>query len=190
MRISPVIPEGVDLASLPPTERLRVRMRGIFAHRPALAPAFTAFSVALRRDAQLPPRLRELVRLRIAFHNQCRTCMSIRYDDARADGVSEGAVCALQAPSVGDELSDAERAAVAFADLFATDHLAIDDRTFAGLRQHFDEGEIVELAMVCAHYVGSGRLMAVMDVTEDLPSGATVDGVVAPWDLDETITLD
>jgi AhpD family alkylhydroperoxidase len=190
MRISPVLADGVVLDDLPPQRRLTARMRGIFAHRPRLAPAFTGFSAALRRDGELSPRLRELVRLRIAFHNQCRTCMSIRYADALEAGVSDQLVCSLDSPRDAPDLTDAERVALRFADLFATDHLAIDEALFADLRRHFSEGDIVELGMICAHWVGSGRLMAVMRVTEDLPSSATRDGVVAPWEIDETVLFD
>ena len=185
MRVVPVLAPGTDLDALPVGERLLARMRGIFGHRPRLAPAFTAFSGALHREAELPARLRELVRLHIAFRNQCRTCMTIRYQSA---GVTAELVCQLQSPAGSPDLTDAERAALHFADLFATDHLAIDDAVFADLRRHFDDGEIVELAMVCAHYVGSGRLMAVMRVTDDLPADARIDGRVAPWEISETIT--
>ena len=189
MRVQPLIGD-VDLDSLAPRERLLVRMRGIFAHRPRLAPAFTAFSATLHAEAELPPRLRELVRLRIAFHNQCRTCMSIRYSTARADGVDEELVCSLAKPDEASDLTERERLALRFADLFATNHLAIDDDFFAELRTQFDEGEIVELAMVSAHYVASGRLMAIMHVTEDLPETANASGIVAPWDIDQTIAFD
>lgn len=190
MRIAPVLPDRVDLDALGPTERLLARMRGIFAHRPRLAPAFTAFSATLHREAELPARLRELVRLRIAFHNQCRTCMSIRYAAARDDGVTEDLVCSLERPSEAPDLSEPERAALRFADLFATDHLAIDDTVFADLRRHFDDGEIVELAMVSAHYVASGRLMAIMRVTEDLPDDAArAEGTVTPWGIADTVEL-
>ena len=189
MRIQPLLPDGVDLDAMGPTDRLFTRMAGIFAHRPRLGPSFAAFGAALEREAGLPARLRELVRLRIAFHNQCRTCMSIRYTSARDDGVTEDLVCSLERPADAPDLSAGERAALRFADLFATDHLAIDDDEFAGLREHFDDGEIVELAMVCAHYVASGRLMAVMRVTEDLPAAATAEGVVGPWQIDETVDV-
>ena len=189
MRVRPLLPPDLDLDALSPTDRLYTRMGGIFAHRPRLAPAFAEFGAALGRDAELSPRLRELVRLRIAFHNQCRTCMSIRYSSGRDDGVSEDLVCSLAQPDESPGLSERERAALRFADLFATDHLAIDDEFFVGLRRHFDDGEIVELAMVCAHYVGSGRLMAVMHVTEDLPDAARAEGVVAPWALDGTVEV-
>jgi AhpD family alkylhydroperoxidase len=189
MRVQPLLADDVDLDAMSRTDRLMTRMAGIFAHRPRLAPAFTAFSATLHREADLPARLRELVRLRIAFHNQCRTCMSIRYASARDDGVTEGLVCSLERPADAADLSERERVALRFADLFANEHLAIDDDVFAELRRHFDDGEIVELAMVCAHYVANGRLMAIMRVTEDLPDAARADGTVAPWEIDETIEL-
>ena len=53
-----------------------------FAHRPELAKGMIAFSGQLKRHRQLDSKLVELVRLRIAFHNQCRSCMAIRYTDA------------------------------------------------------------------------------------------------------------
>ena len=42
-----------------------------------------------------------------------------------------------------DDLTPAERAALRFADLFATNHLAIDDAVYDDLRLHFTEGELV-----------------------------------------------
>jgi alkylhydroperoxidase family enzyme len=48
-----------------------------------------------------------------------------------------------------------EKAALAYADLFATNHLAIDDGTFETLREHFSEAEIVELAMFVASFGSS-----------------------------------
>jgi hypothetical protein len=49
-----------------------------YAHRPELAEAYVAFMAALRRPGLLSRRLVELVRLRVAFHNQCRSCMAVR----------------------------------------------------------------------------------------------------------------
>ncbi len=89
---------------------------------------------AIRESGGLPPRLMELVRLRIAFHNQCRSCMSIRYQSAIDDGLTEDAVCSLEQPAEAADLTDAERGALRFADLFATNHLAIDESVYDGLR--------------------------------------------------------
>src|SRR3546814_20367163 len=82
-----------------------------------------------------------LVRLRIAFHNQCRSCMAIRYRDAVAAGVDETLVCSLERPAEAPALTAAERLALDYADRFATDHLSIDDAIYEPLREHFYEGQ-------------------------------------------------
>lgn len=150
-----------------------------FAHRPDLATGLMAFSGGLKRNRRLDPKLIELVRLRIAFHNQCRSCMAIRYQDALDAGVTEDLVCSLERPYEAPDLTPAERAAVRFGDLFASNHLAIDDALFDELHEHFDDGEIMELALFSALCVGVGRLGAVLHMVEELP-GAFQDAPIAP----------
>ncbi|MEI6497307.1 MAG: carboxymuconolactone decarboxylase family protein [Actinomycetota bacterium] len=140
-----------------------------FAHRPELAAGLMAFSGSLKRHRQLDARLLELMRLRIAFHNQCRSCMAIRYTDAIEAGLTEDAVCSLATPYEAPDLTEAERAAVRFGDLLASNHLAIDDALFDELHRHFDDGQIVELALYAAMCVGVGRLGAVLHMVDELP---------------------
>jgi alkylhydroperoxidase family enzyme len=128
------------------------------------------FGGAMVTKRTLPERLIELLRLRVAFHNQCRSCMAIRYRAANAD-VSEDDVCSLEQPHEAESLNDRERLAVELGDRFACDHLSIDGAFFEQLKALFSEAEIVELLMHCALYVGVGRLAAVLDMTEDLPEG-------------------
>jgi AhpD family alkylhydroperoxidase len=155
----------------------------IFAHRPEIAKGIIALGAGIKADSTLPERLVELVRLRIAFHNQCRSCMAIRYQDAVADGVTEELVCSLQSPPDAPDLSAAEKAAIAYADQFANQHLSIDDAQFEQLRHHFSEGQLVELGSWVAFCVGFGRLGAVWDMVEELPSEfqSRSDGPVTPW---------
>ena len=68
-------------------------------------------------------------------------------------------------------MDDRERLAIELGDRFACDHLSIDDAFFTELKMLFSEAEVMELLMHCALYVGVGRLAAVLDMTEDLPSG-------------------
>ena len=98
-----------------------------------------------------------------------RGCMAIRYRDAVADGVTEALVCSLERPADAPGLTDAQRSALDYAERFATDHLSIDDATYATLRRQFTEPEIVELGMTVAFFVGFGRLAATLDMTEELP---------------------
>ncbi|MEM1143211.1 MAG: carboxymuconolactone decarboxylase family protein [Pseudomonadota bacterium] len=160
-------------------ERGLLRM---FAHCPEQALGFVGFAGSLRVGRSLPERLVELVRLRVAFHNQCRSCMAIRYRSALEDGVTEDLVCSLENPPEANDLSDAEKAAIDYGERFATDHLSIDDGVYDRLREHFTEAQIVELGMTVALFVGFGRLAASYAMTEELPehfrSEATT---VAPW---------
>jgi AhpD family alkylhydroperoxidase len=163
-------------------DRIHLGVAAIQGHRPEVAGALGSLRAALQAGT-LPPRLLELVRLRIAFHNQCRNCMSVRYQSAIDDGLTEDAVCSLERPVDADDLSPAERSALRFADLLATDHLSIDDAVYNDLRRHFSEDELVELGVHCAYAVGMGRLAATWQVTEDVPDAfrTATDTPVAPW---------
>ncbi len=157
--------------------------------RPELDAAMMALDATLRAHRTLPPRLVELVRLRVAFHNQCRPCMSIRYGDAVDDGLSEGLVCALERPEAPSDMTEAERVAVRYADRFATNHLAIDAALLDELRAHFSAGEIRELAIQTAFFTGFGRMGAVFDGGEALPVGTRpADGsALTPWGIDPMV---
>jgi AhpD family alkylhydroperoxidase len=151
-------------------------------HAPAMMTALHDFDDKLRELGSLPDRLRELVRLRIAFHNQCRSCMAMRYQSGLEDGVTEGLVCSLERPHEAPDLNDAERAALAYADISATNHFAIDNETFAELRKFFNEPEIIELGLFIAYFIGFGRLVAAWDMVEELPDGfGDKSSQATPW---------
>ena len=114
----------VDQTADPGTQ-VNQALQGILAHRPDAAAALGAFAMALAASSTLGPRVTELIRLRIAFHNQCLSCMTVRYKSAVDDGLTEGLVCSLARPAEAPDLTDAERAALRFADLFATNHLVV-----------------------------------------------------------------
>ena len=152
-----------------------------FAHCPEQALGLMGFGGALKRNRSLPERLVELVRLRVAFFNQCRSCMAIRYSDAVVDGVTEGLVCSLERPQEAENLSAAEKAAIRYGELMATDHLAINDAVYEDLRRHFTEAQIVELGMTVAFFVGFGRLAATYHMVEELPEAFKTAETIAPW---------
>jgi alkylhydroperoxidase family enzyme len=150
---------------------------GIHAYLPSTTKAFYKTKAVLAHEGTLPPRLIELVRLRIAFFNQCRSCMALRYGDT----VDESAVCSLERPKEADDLTAAEKSALRFAELLATDHLAIDDSVYADLRRHFTEAQLVELGTAAALNVGMGRLAATWQVTDHVNPRYAKEGAVSPW---------
>jgi alkylhydroperoxidase family enzyme len=142
----------------------------MLAHAPKAAMGPLQFGASLVMNRTLPERLIELMRLRIAFHNQCRSCMAIRYQSALPD-VTEEMVCSLEQPESSPDLTAQEALALELGDRFACNHLSIDEAFFAQLTTLFTEAEVMELLLHCALYVGMGRLAAVLDMTEELPAG-------------------
>jgi alkylhydroperoxidase family enzyme len=169
----------VDTAPLPDVHKT---ILGVYANAPELAKAFFTFEAAFWQGFTLRRRLLEMMRLRIAFHNQCRSCMAMRCEPALKDGLTEDLVCSLERPAEAPDLTEAEKAALQFADAFATNHLAISDETVDDLRRYYTEKQIVELCMVCAYCTGFGRFAAVYKAVEDLPeSYQDMTARTTPW---------
>ena len=161
----------------------------MFAHTPEISKGLVAFGGAIKSHRSLPDRLVELVRLRVAFHNQCRSCMAIRYQDGVDAGIDEDLVCSLEKPQEAEDLSDAEKAAIEYGELFATNHLAIDDSVYENLRKYFSEAEVVELSITVAWFVGFGRLAATYHMVEELPEAFQNENSekLTPWDEDSIV---
>jgi alkylhydroperoxidase family enzyme len=111
--------------------------------------------------ARLSPRLKELVRLRIATLNGCRTCQAARL---AADTVPEADATGIDGYADAAVYSRAEKAAVGFAERLAVDHHGVETADIARLREHFDDGQILELMMMAGQYIGFGRLLAVLQL--------------------------
>lgn len=129
---------------------------GIWSRRPEATLHWVRTMRALHEASLLDDRLRELVRLRIAAHTDCRSCQVARKSDRVTD---EDAACI----AVDDaRWTPVEQAALTFADLFASDHTAIEETHFRELARHFSVDEIVELGLFCGLMLAGGRLNYVM----------------------------
>src|SRR5580704_9227709 len=71
------------------------------------------------------------------------------------------------------DYTDAEKAAIEYAERYALDHLSIDDELFQRLREHFDSGEILELTVIIARHLGFGRLTQVLGLDIECPIDPT-----------------
>ena len=124
----------------------------IWAHRPEAALAWIETLEALHSRGLLPARLRELVRLKIASITNCQACQVAR----KSDDVTEADIACLAADDA--RFTAPERAALRFAELFASDYFAIDDAHFADLQRHFSTPQIVELNLFAALMLAGGRM--------------------------------
>lgn len=162
-------PEMKEMVGDAISDKRQLGVTRIWAQRPELALAYKRLISDILKASILPRRLIELVRLRVAFHNQCRNCMAVRYSAAVEDGVSEELICELAEPETAPNLTERERAAIRYADLVASNHLAVNDATFDDLRLHFTEPEIIEMGAHIAYCLGFGRVASTWDMVDDLP---------------------
>ena len=134
------------------------------AHTQA-ADRFFPFYYDLWFGNQLGPRLSELVRLAIANTTGCPLCLAGRIPEATAAGVTEDDIAQVTTAASGP-FSERERAALRYAHQFGSDHHAIGREEFEALHAQFSDEEIAELAMLCALWLGFGRLVKVFELVD------------------------
>jgi AhpD family alkylhydroperoxidase len=133
--------------------------------RPSFAKAVGTYDAAVW-DSTLDWRLHELVRMRIAQVNECTVCLSWRTPQAVEAGVTDDLLVNVHRAATLDDYTDAEKVAIEYAERFGTDSARIDDALMARLREHFDDGEIVELTLVIAKYYAFGKFMQVLGLDQ------------------------
>jgi alkylhydroperoxidase family enzyme len=113
--------------------------------------------------ATLTPRIKELMRLRIAKLNGCQTCAAARL---ASDSIPEDQAVGVWEDDFREnpDYSAEERAAVEFAERMAVDHHNIGDADIEALREHFDDAQILELMMMAGQYIGFGRTLAILQL--------------------------
>ena len=88
--------------------------------------------------------------------------MHARFAVARQEGLTEEKISAIDNYRHNTLFSDAEKAAIQYADVMAGDHKSASAELFDELRRHFSESEIVELGMRISTFLGYGRLIHVL----------------------------
>jgi AhpD family alkylhydroperoxidase len=113
----------------------------------------------------LPHKLKEMCRIKISVAHQCGYCSTVRSNFARAEGLTEEMIDALNDYQNSMLFTPREKAALRYADLFKQGEHAIDkDEVYQDLSKHFSDEEIIELGMLCAQTDGVGKLMKSLNV--------------------------
>lgn len=58
-----------------------------------------------------------------------------------------------------EDFTPAEKAVLRFTDAFYADHRAVPDEVWEGLRRHYSEPEIIEIAWTISAYIMLGKLI-------------------------------
>ena len=124
-------------------------LKVIYARKPGLVLIAQAMTWMLDRGLALDPDVRLLVMAHVARLNGCAFCQDLNLARALGAQIGPERFRALPEYRTSDLFTERERAALAFAEE-ATEHKRVGEATFAALRAHFSETEIVELTWVNA----------------------------------------
>lgn len=125
----------------------RIAYQTTYKLQPALAKSLIDIGEAAAQ--KIEHSLIHLVKLRVSQINGCAFCQHMHVNEARKDGEKQGRLDVLPAWKEVPVFSARERAALAWAEkltLLASEE--IHDNDFAGVREQFNEEEIVNLTSV------------------------------------------
>jgi AhpD family alkylhydroperoxidase len=129
-------------------------------------------------QSSLPKATQELVSLRASQINGCGFCVDMHTKEASAAGEPAVRINMVAAWREATVFTDAERAALALAEegtRLADTHQGVSDETWAQVRKHYDDDQIVALVALVALINAANR----MNVIVRNPAGSYEPGMFA-----------
>lgn len=137
---------------------------------PETVDTYAVLNKSLWTNDHIRPAIVEMVRLRNARTVNCVFCKSVRYDVAKADGLSEDKVDDIADGWENSKLSDVEKAALAFADIYLFNPAGATPELKARLDKHFNTEQLASLAVGLAAFNASSRCaVSLGGMPESLP---------------------
>jgi uncharacterized peroxidase-related enzyme len=126
----------------------------VMAHKPALLRAFIDLGKAVysQDEGSIPFALKSLIGNMASKSAGCMYCVAHTGSNSSRAGVDDEKIAAMWAFETSDLFSDAERAALSFAQAAAQVPNATTDADFAELRKHFTDFQIVEIMSVISMF--------------------------------------
>jgi AhpD family alkylhydroperoxidase len=170
-RVAPVVPGArSELAVL---EARIAAARGrisplyqVLLNSPAVVEGWEAMLTAIRQKTSLPPRLRELIILRVATLNRAPYEFEAHVPHALAAGMPAALVEQLRdgpEPAGLRGLAPGEAEVLALTDAMTRD-IEVPDAVFAPLRARYDDAQLVELAATVGAYNMVSRFLVALRV--------------------------
>ena len=130
---------------------------------PPVAEGWLKLFTAIRQKTSLGGRYRELAILRVALLNGADYEYRAHLPFALKEGVGQEQIDAIPGWQLSERFDQRERAVLAYTDAM-TRGIRVPDAIFAGVRQHFDDRETVELTATIAGYNLVSRFLVAMQL--------------------------
>ncbi len=158
-RVKPVDKEAIaalDDLFAPVVERMGFipLSQQVMAHKPALLRAFIDLGKAVysQDEGSIPFALKSLIGNMASKSAGCMYCVAHTGSNSSRAGVDDKKIAAMWEFETSDLFTEAERAALSFAQAAAQVPNATTGADFAELRKHFTEFQIVEIMSVVAMF--------------------------------------
>jgi uncharacterized peroxidase-related enzyme len=116
------------------------------AYRPEILRTMIAHFRAIMESGTVGIKLKELIAVRTSQINHCDYCVASHAQVAQRFGWSEEQLADLANFRIRSDFTPREKAALELAERESLESENVDDAFWGRLREHFDEGEIIELA--------------------------------------------
>lgn len=150
-------------------------------HHPALAERFGELYGAFWTSPTVPPRVKEIARMRNARITDCGFCRNVRFSSAVEDGLDERSVDDITDDYETSELLSArEKAVLRFTDAMIHDPALMTPATADELKQHFSNEQIAELGLGVTLFLALAKVLITMGLEPEsmertvLPTPGTV----------------
>ena len=140
----------------------------VFAQAPEVLDfVLEKFYARLFFGGSVAQRYKQLARLKLSLLHGCQTCNRQNVPGALAAGFTREQLDALIAAEDGP-FTAAERAVIAYASEVSLTNMEgrLSPALYSQLREHFSDGEILELGTVMAVICGMAKLSFVLDVVD------------------------
>ncbi len=115
------------------------------AHRPEIFETMIAHFEAILNTGTLSTKLKELAIVRTSQLNHCEYCLASHTRICKKLGWSGDQLEHLADYEIRSDFTAAEKAALRLVEQMTANERPLSDEEFQGLRQHYSEGEIIEL---------------------------------------------
>jgi uncharacterized peroxidase-related enzyme len=122
---------------------------------------FQAFE---RKSSPLDPVLRALITVKVSQINHCAFCIDFNAMRVLEKGGSLDKLSGLSCFQESDKYSEAEKAALRYAESITRSDQEVDDDLFSELQSHFSDDALVELTGLIAFQNMSSKFNAALDL--------------------------
>ena len=153
------------------------------SRRPEIMRTLSDLITAIWRTGTVAPGLKPLIGMIASRAAGCRYCQAHEAVDAQMRGVDKAKIAAIWEFETSSQFTDAERAALRFARDASLVPNGVTPQHFVELREHWNDGEIVEILAVVSIFGFLNRWNDSMATElEDIPTRFATETLGASWE--------